>query len=529
MQMETTVAATAQQCEAHTSFEGRVQEQSSTSSSFIATTKSTHCSVGGTFHALYTKHKTQKRKIWQDGRLVIRSHAAVTLHSANPPPGSGDPVVDTCSLNPVEIQAVCQGKLTNLETEKFLVQVEGPWRGPSGGSLTSSSGDTGGVKAEPSVPMKKLMQRKFRKPTAKRPPPSLQQQQQLAFLHQRKRPLQPGELVQQYYGNPTPPQAPPYPNPPQQQYSNNNTVGGFRKQEPFQAPPPMPSSFHQSRQPQSSNQPQGYGRVSTFENHPSNFQQQPFAHQSQVPAVGDQGTLCRTAFNSRPYNPDSNNQPQHHAAAVLDHHATTPPAQSRHFTQQQVQRGTTAANPGQPTFTGDSKVPFNSSIERNHECNVSAPRSKFVSNSFNPQGFYGEDDEEEEEEEDCEVDGGPGEEKSFGDFGLPRNGPCNFPGSNAQIPGNTSLPSDENPRTLSVEHAQTHSHNESSESTKIGGTLTTDDLLDLFSSQPSSQQNNLDETRNGERAPEGQSQAVLQEDEDEFALPPPSDSSDEED
>ena len=129
--------------------------------------------AGGTFHALYTKHKTQKHKIWQDGRLVLKS-LVILLHQANPPPGAGDPVLDTVPLAPAQIQAIRQGQLTLLETEKFLLQVEGCWKGSSSSWNTASR-----ASSAPSAAMQKLMQRKFRKPATKRPPPP--QSQQPAF------------------------------------------------------------------------------------------------------------------------------------------------------------------------------------------------------------------------------------------------------------------------------------------------------------------------------------------------------------
>lgn len=57
---------------------------------------------------LYTKHKTQKRRVWQDGRLVVTLQRA-TLYSATPLPGSGDPILDVCEVTPIQPQELTPG------------------------------------------------------------------------------------------------------------------------------------------------------------------------------------------------------------------------------------------------------------------------------------------------------------------------------------------------------------------------------------------------------------------------------------
>ncbi len=139
---------------------------------------------------LYTKQKTQKRKTWSDGRLVIRS-SGIALHSAHPSPGMGDPVLDQLELIPSEIHAVQPH--STIETELYLIRIEGPWLPACPPSIPTPT-------IVPSIGMQKVMTRKFQKPAPRIPPPSSSQHD----MPPKKRPLQPGELIQQYYGIPIP-------------------------------------------------------------------------------------------------------------------------------------------------------------------------------------------------------------------------------------------------------------------------------------------------------------------------------------
>lgn len=145
------------------------------------------------FACLYTKHKTQKRKVWQDGRLVMRGSLA-TLHDAHPAPGAGDPVLDQRDIGPTLTR---QEQLTEhlIELEKFLVQIEGPWQ-PS----STTTAPAAVPPAPPSAGMQKVLGKKFQKPARKVPPPP---SAHVPALAKRRRPLQPGELQRQYYGQPT--------------------------------------------------------------------------------------------------------------------------------------------------------------------------------------------------------------------------------------------------------------------------------------------------------------------------------------
>jgi Protein of unknown function (DUF2439) len=143
------------------------------------------------FACLFTKHKTQKHKIWLDGRLVVSpSSGTVTLYAADPAPGSGDSVLDRLELTRSEIDALLRHQRS--ESESYLISIEGPWTRktsdmPQSGAPLVSSG------------MLKVLTKKFQKPSHKLPPPPMPSNRE----PKRRRPLQPGELVQQYYGGGT--------------------------------------------------------------------------------------------------------------------------------------------------------------------------------------------------------------------------------------------------------------------------------------------------------------------------------------
>jgi Protein of unknown function (DUF2439) len=142
------------------------------------------------FACLYTKHKTQKHKLWLDGRLVVSSSGIVTLYAADPAPGSGDPMLERLELTRSETDSLL--RLQPTESENYLITIEGPWtkrttdQQKPGAPLVSSG-------------MQKVLSKKFQKPSHKLPPPPIQTNRE----PKRRRPMQPGELVQQYYGGAT--------------------------------------------------------------------------------------------------------------------------------------------------------------------------------------------------------------------------------------------------------------------------------------------------------------------------------------
>jgi hypothetical protein len=154
---------------------------------------------------LYTKQKTQKRKVWKDGRLVLTSYSAI-LYDACPRIGSSDPTLDSCEVTPGQQQSIlqCPGGQT-LETENFLIEVEGLWMKTTTTATTTtteqSSGTVPASSSSISSSIQKLLKSKFQKPKAFIPPqPGTQPTRLNSILGKRRRPLQPGELVRMHYG-----------------------------------------------------------------------------------------------------------------------------------------------------------------------------------------------------------------------------------------------------------------------------------------------------------------------------------------
>jgi hypothetical protein len=154
------------------------------------------------YACLYTHHKTQKRKTWQDGRLEVKGNR-VELYAACPKLGAGDPILDVVEITNTSIPL--ENQLSSIiETEKFLIDIQGPWQ--SHNPINSLHHQTQSTQQQASQPlisngMKKVLGTKFRKPQSHGPPKLPLQSSSNASTISRKRPLQPGELVRQYYGN----------------------------------------------------------------------------------------------------------------------------------------------------------------------------------------------------------------------------------------------------------------------------------------------------------------------------------------
>lgn len=153
------------------------------------------------YRCLYTKQKTQKRKIWHDGRVLIKGSRAV-LHNAVVLVGSDDPSIDECEMSRVGVSALLSGKATDLEMANHLVTIEGPWV-PENGSHKEAENASNVMSAS----MQKVLTRKFQKPATRIPPPPSSSSGSAGFPKRRRIPLQPGELQRRYYGEraaPTP-------------------------------------------------------------------------------------------------------------------------------------------------------------------------------------------------------------------------------------------------------------------------------------------------------------------------------------
>lgn len=146
------------------------------------------------FACLYTHQKTQKRKVWQDGRLVLHGSRAA-LHSAHIVPGSSDPVLDQCDVSASDATAINAGRVSDLELDKFLVTIDGPWVSHH---HRNNALETKLSNATASASMRKLLTQKYRKPAQQIPPPRSNSGGDQS--RKRQRPLQPGELQKKYYG-----------------------------------------------------------------------------------------------------------------------------------------------------------------------------------------------------------------------------------------------------------------------------------------------------------------------------------------
>mmetsp|Transcript_3144 Transcript_3144/g.6410 ORF Transcript_3144/g.6410 Transcript_3144/m.6410 type:complete len:879 (-) Transcript_3144:476-3112(-) len=191
------------------------------------------------FQVLYTHQKTKKKKSWKDGRLVLQNTSA-SLFEAISIPGSAGGAIDSLDLTTKEARCLRDGYYDGeLESEKFLITVEGPWNAVGGGSDGSVNGTNNDdndsnnplwnnpttqstkrqlqqrqllrQRQQPSASMKKLLSNKFRIPQKIIPLHPEEKRRREAInggggiggrrMAKRSRPLQPGELERRFYGD----------------------------------------------------------------------------------------------------------------------------------------------------------------------------------------------------------------------------------------------------------------------------------------------------------------------------------------
>jgi hypothetical protein len=409
------------------------------------------------FSCLYTKHKTQKRKIWQDGRLILKGCLAV-LHDANPPAGSGDPALCQCELTRPQINHIRSNLHEgNLETEKFLIDVEGAWtRVSSGANLQPTARPPVGAV---STSMKKVLTKKYRKPGAYVPPHPMQraqqeqqQHQQSSLLGKRRQPLQPGELQRRHYGNLEPQRGDSYNRPPpvnmnqqqqqqhhtrpppmnlnqdqhqhqsqpqhQQQQHHHLSAGGAppsstNNGEYNAGPPPLQSSSQHVRT--TPHQRDGYQQAQLHRqpasSNPLNGEHYHHQHQQQHNPYHPHQVTHQTAqvqpLSSR-QQPNNDNVPRTNVTPPNNYNYNSTPPQHAPFTnnpgtpsslapQNQLQLGVngTASAMHPITATNAGRLP----VTRQEQSSIFA-----TGNGFDPSSFYGEDDLEEDEDDDEDDD-----------------------------------------------------------------------------------------------------------------------------
>lgn len=439
---------------------------------------------------LYTKHKTQKRKIWLDGRLVLNSMRA-SLYDAHPPPGSGNPKLDECEVNRSQCDALLRKIENRIETEKFIIEVTGPW--------TVSTTAMTMAKPNPLVSqgMQKVMTRKFRKPGAFIPRNPMQERQDPAPT-KRQRPLQPGELQQRNYGRAAAQPASMGPPPPEQsactQVSHDvaDNLPDGRRTVHFQG--------RYGEQQLSQNQ-----MLPRHENH----NPQPFFQGSQAQSTYDNTANRQQVPQSAPCHVA--NRPATNAFPL------SAPPQSYAPMQETLQ------NPAQSEMRSSDPA---------------GGENSFAKNEFNPINFYGED--EELSQEDDYVDANLGWSLQLPGVRVPRNqSPNQDPilenrsqngASRCRTPENATEPilakpdgpSEFPPRPCDGPSGAPPSRDETGDNSE---TLSTNELLKLFGAAPApapAQPDNMDESDSATQISEHPTQF-------EFVLPPASDSSSDED
>ena len=154
--------------------------------------QSLHRQTHNQYTVLYTHQKSKKKPTWYDGRLTLTGVKAI-LYDANPLPGSGDVSLDSLELSHHELHSLKNGECGDLESERYKIQVEGPWR-----PVTSSSRTNGSVNSGPSAGMRKILNKKFVVP--RKVVPNFEEQRRLRAekVNKRRRVLQPGELERMY-------------------------------------------------------------------------------------------------------------------------------------------------------------------------------------------------------------------------------------------------------------------------------------------------------------------------------------------
>lgn len=419
--------------EEHSHEQGQENEHHSANSATHSLRTSVSQQTQQQFACLYTKQKTQKRKTWLDGRLVVSRCGRVALHSANPPPGSGDPVLDQTELLRSETDALLQNnQCRTLELEQHWITIETLWTGRdpflAGGSTTTTSmtdagcSSSGSTFPSTSMAMRKVLTHKFRKPVSTLPPPPPTNHSSSAQQwNKRPRPLQPGELVRRYYPSTnststTPPFAPPC----DARTSSSTTTAAYtrnphdRRGRPFEAPRfSEPIETPSTQYPQQHRQ-QWNNNASNHVTHPMHQQQHQQQQQQQYPPNPSSSTNYYSNHRHRPHPsqtlppplahgiPPPQQQPSPSTAArtTRDTARTWPDAQ---------QHSMANTDPSARSSLEWPLPPMASSVRPDvlvHPASKSAGHAQqtscFVDNGFNATSFYGEDFEDEDNDEEGE-------------------------------------------------------------------------------------------------------------------------------
>lgn len=368
------------------------------------------------YSCLYSKHKTQKRKVWQDGKLTISATGTVSLTAiktnsvvgANTSTGQAvNNALDSVVISLSEVQRIKNGSISDLETEKFLVQIEGLYKNPISTSPRANSNTTSGSTnidgrdanvsstiGRPKKPtiasnrMQKLMSRKFKLPQKVMVRSPSQQANnsggQCDFMKGRKRPLQPGEWARQC----------------QMRVMSGNHIPNDNGNH-IQNPP-----NHWNQRP-NQNPPRNNNFISNNNNQQRN-QHNPYN--------------TNPTQNARNLNPQKEHQitsGQHHLLNPKNNPNILPPTQHQNsnsgimghqtiITSSSSEQAIQSRNPNldvhQPNLYQNTNQ-MNKNDNQARPNNGQQPsRSGFTSNDFDPSSFYGNDDGDDDDDSDSDSD-----------------------------------------------------------------------------------------------------------------------------
>jgi len=441
------------------------------------------------FACLYTHQKTQKRKKWQDGRFVLESHGRGKLYSANPAPGSGNPILDMLELPRNDVTSILQGHQSNLEAEKHLIQLEGSWT-ESTASVTKQHNQ-----AVVSTGMQKLLTSKFKLPgKAGTFRPSNPQSSSIInnnVLGKRRRPLQPGELVRQHYGENTgPTHIPGYDD--SNSNGNNQTNNDLQNQSPnilmqnnttatpvWKTPAsivPINPHCSVSREPSHHNQHQ------LQQQRPAWQQQQRNCNTVQEKAFASTESLYRQGGSSGQPNAERiPTDPGESRGSNITGNSNSYGQRSQP-PQEQLQRShiltSSAPQPFVNTNVTQENVfqaaSFATNTTTKHPLTMATKRSavheEFVNNGFDPSQFYGLEDDDDDDDDDDDEESDDDEQEGFhlGSQGgwIPRPAKATVP----VMVGN------ENENQQQTNPISDHARNDS----RLQATMTKQELLALF-------------------------------------------------
>jgi len=400
------------------------------------------------YTCLYTKHKTQKRKKWNDGKLTVHRSGLIHLYGSTGTTiitsNNTNMTLDTLAITIDQVQLIFKGNITELEMDKHLIEIEGEWNNnTSSSSSGSGSGSTTTIAATTSTSsmdggnrllkrkntngMQKILNNKFKKPAKYIPQPTnnansnANSNSSANAMNQRKRPLQPGEYMRQFHGN---------------GHINNNNNGNNN------------NGYNNN----------GLGNQNRHSNHHGHHMDNPYGQHGQHQrnhgvangngignGNGNGSTMANSQVTHSNHGHGHGRQPGN-PYCTMGAPAPAPFTTTDTTLYQQRQQQLTGSGPN--TNISSSAVSSRGTCPSSANT-TSTRRHQFVSNDFDPNSFYDEEEDEDEQDHEHGNGNGDGEEgeggdnASFGQIGAWGN------------PGN-----DNDNFNVNGKRAQDHSHRE---------------------------------------------------------------------